>query len=288
MTYRLHLGDCLEFMRTLPDASVDAVITDPPYPCIKRSYGTWTEEEWFALMQRVVPECMRVLKPTGSAVFVLQPNSERVGKMRMWLWEFMLWVGKTWGIVQDVWWWNHTALPTVHCHDQNGLTRPSLKACVWVGPSNCYRRSSEILWAESEGNEMNRKEARCTNLLQTRAGGGTMRDARARSACVERGGVTPFNVLPIGGGGKGGAQGHSAATPLSLCRWWTRYICPRGGVVLDPFSGSGTVGAACLREGRHFLGSEVIPDYHAIAESRLAEEESSNNENLAARGLIQK
>ena len=31
MTVELHLGDCLEFMRTLPDKSVDAVITDPPY-----------------------------------------------------------------------------------------------------------------------------------------------------------------------------------------------------------------------------------------------------------------
>jgi hypothetical protein len=129
---QLHHGDCTAVLPTMPAASVDAVITDPPYPCIDREYGRWTEEEWFALMRVVVPECMRVLKPSGSAVFILQPNSERVGRMRTWLWEFMLWVGKEWGIVQDAWWWNHAALP-VGGAITKGLLRASLKACVWVG-----------------------------------------------------------------------------------------------------------------------------------------------------------
>ena len=69
-------GDCLDVLRTLPDGCVDVVVTDPPYPCIKREYGYWTEKEWFALMDPVVAECRRVLKPMGSAVFILQPSSE--------------------------------------------------------------------------------------------------------------------------------------------------------------------------------------------------------------------
>lgn len=85
MTCTILEGDCREVLPTLPSASVDCVITDPPYPHIRRSYGYWTEAEWFDLMRAVVPQCMRVLKPTGSAVFILQPNSERVGRMRLWL-----------------------------------------------------------------------------------------------------------------------------------------------------------------------------------------------------------
>ena len=37
--YSLHLGDCLEFMKSMPDKSVDAVITDPPYPCYNSDHG---------------------------------------------------------------------------------------------------------------------------------------------------------------------------------------------------------------------------------------------------------
>lgn len=124
----LYHGDCLEVLPTLPDSSVDCVITDPPYPEISREYGRMSEADWFAMMRVVVPECRRIHTEKGSAVYVLQPNSERVGRMRTWLWEFMAWVGKEFGIVQDVWWWNTTAMPEAHAI-QGRLTRPSLKAC---------------------------------------------------------------------------------------------------------------------------------------------------------------
>ena len=58
----VHCGDCLDILPTLPDASIDAVITDPPYPHIKRDYGYWTEAEWWELIvEGVVPEVRRVL-----------------------------------------------------------------------------------------------------------------------------------------------------------------------------------------------------------------------------------
>jgi len=55
-----------------------------------------------------------------------------------------------------------------------------------------------------------------------------------------------------------------------------RYLCkltktPTGGVVLDPFMGSGTTGMAAVLEGRDFIGIEREPEYFAIAEKRIAE-----------------
>jgi len=83
VTWRVIHGDCLEVLPTLKVGSVDAVITDPPYPHIKRDYGEWTTEEWWELIvEGVVPEVRRVLKPMGSAVFILQPNSKHVGQLR--------------------------------------------------------------------------------------------------------------------------------------------------------------------------------------------------------------
>jgi DNA modification methylase len=130
----LRCGDCLQILPTLPDASVDAVIADPPYPEIQRSYGRMTEAEWHAMMRVVVPECRRILKPSGSAVFILQPNSRKVGSMRPWLWEFMAWCCHEWNMVQDAWWWNIAALPLGGSNKQ-GLLRSSLKAGLRVARS---------------------------------------------------------------------------------------------------------------------------------------------------------
>lgn len=61
MTYTLHHGDCLDVLRTMPDNSVDAVVTDPPYGLSfmgKRwDYDVPSEDVW--------AECLRVLKPGG-------------------------------------------------------------------------------------------------------------------------------------------------------------------------------------------------------------------------------
>jgi len=264
----LHLGDCLEVLPTIEAGSVDAVVTDPPYPEIDRPYGRMTESAWHEMMRGVVAECRRILKPSGSAVLVLQPNSERVGRMRPWLWEFMAWTAREWNQVQDAWWWNHTALPTVHCNRAYGLMRPSLKACVWLGEPDCYRSQGDVLWSESEANKARSRE----NLaLAVRPSGYSVRDGRCRSLADERGGVTPFNLLPIGAGGpdSAGSHGHGAGTPIKLVDWWMRYICPPGGMVLDPFIGSGTTALAALNTGRQCIGIEREPAYHDIACRRV-------------------
>jgi DNA modification methylase len=270
---RLIQGDCLEILPTLESSSVDAVICDPPYPEIDRPYGRMTEVEWHAMMRVVVPECHRILKPTGSAVFILQPNSRKVGSMRPWLFEFQAWCCHEWNMVQDAWWWNHETLPKTK-NDPN-LLRPSVKACVWLGNEDCYRDSGSVRWAESDSNRAARMADRCTNRLQSRTSRVTVRDARARGACVDAGGVTPFNLIPVGADAKDGLFPHPGRTPFALCDWWTRYISPDGGTILDPFMGSGTTGLAALARGRDFIGIERDAGYFATASKRLAEAENA-------------
>lgn len=268
-------GDCLDLMGQIADHSIDAIITDPPYPEIDREYGRWTESDWHQMMRCVVAHARRVLKPTGSAVFVLQPNSERVGRIRPWLWDFMAWTAREWNQVQDVAWWNHTAPPTVHCHRDIGLMRPSVKHCVWLGEPDCVRFQDRVLWGESEGNAEHRLSERCNNEMQRHPSGQTIRKQRLVGVAVERGGVTPFNLLPIPNNdstASAGAHGHGAGTPLKLCDWWTRYICPPDGVILDPFMGSGTTGIAAIRRHCKYIGIEKFDKYFPIAQRRIAKE----------------
>jgi DNA modification methylase len=62
---------------------------------------------------------------------------------------------------------------------------------------------------------------------------------------------------------------HPTVKPIELMRWLVRLITPPDGLVLDPFTGSGTTGAAAVLEGRRFLGIEREGAYVDIACSRL-------------------
>lgn len=265
----IYNGNCLEIMKTIPTATIDSIITDPPYAEIKRSYGRYTENQWHEMMDSVVMESRRILKPTGSAVFILQPNSESIGRMRPWIWEFMAKWSKEWNMIQDAWWWNPCAMPTVHCWQSNGLMRPSVKACVWLGSPDCYKDQSSVLWDAAEATVAKRSSSR---ILRKRPSGQSVRDGRACSVSEERGGVTPFNLLPIPNNESkysSGALGHPAGTPLALLSWWCKYITPSCGTVLDPFFGCGTTGIAALQGGFQFIGIEIDSKYVEKARTRI-------------------
>lgn len=56
---------------------------------------------------------------------------------------------------------------------------------------------------------------------------------------------------------------------MALMQWLCRLVTPPGGLVLDPFTGSGTTGMAALREGFRFLGIERESEYVSIAKARI-------------------
>jgi hypothetical protein len=63
---------------------------------------------------------------------------------------------------------------------------------------------------------------------------------------------------------------HPTVKPIELMRWLVRLVTPPGGLVLDPFTGSGTTGCAAVLEGFRFVGCEREPEYAEIARARIA------------------
>lgn len=70
------------------------------------------------------------------------------------------------------------------------------------------------------------------------------------------------------------ANHHPTTKSLELMRYFVKLTkTPTGGVVLDPFMGSGTTGVACVAEGRDFIGIEMNEDYFEIAKARIEHEQ---------------
>ncbi len=79
---------------------------------------------------------------------------------------------------------------------------------------------------------------------------------------------------PRAGAGRtgGGKNTHPTVKPTDLMAYLCRLVTPPGGVVLDPFMGSGSTGKAAMREGFRFIGCEMSPEYMTIARARISAE----------------
>ncbi|MYJ86316.1 MAG: site-specific DNA-methyltransferase, partial [Rhodobacteraceae bacterium] len=64
---------------------------------------------------------------------------------------------------------------------------------------------------------------------------------------------------------------HTAIYPVHIIKELIKLLCPKGGVVLDPYVGSGTTAIAAIEEGRHFIGIEIDPSYCNLATKRIEE-----------------
>ena len=89
---------------------------------------------------------------------------------------------------------------------------------------------------------------------------------------VERDADSAGMNSPRAGAGRtsGARNDHPTVKPTALMQWLVRLVTPPGGTVLDPFTGSGSTGKACMLEGFEFIGFEMDPHYCEIAEQRIA------------------
>lgn len=86
--------------------------------------------------------------------------------------------------------------------------------------------------------------------------------------------VAPFRYVPKPSKKERNADGtvtngHPTVKPVNLLRWLVRLVTPPGGVVLDPFAGSGTTLVAAVLEGFDSIGVELTDDYLPIIEGRI-------------------
>jgi DNA modification methylase len=271
----LLLGDAREVLRGLPAGSVDCVVTSPPYWGLRdyRVAGQYgiepTPDGYVASLVAVFDQIARVLTPTGTVWLNLAdtfggswgnyvaPDSTATTAVRR--------VGWRQGShrppqtrsrpkdLQGVPW--RVALALV---DRGWWLR---EAIVWVKPN---ARPESVQDRLSQRYEMLFLLARCAEHWWT-----PDRDSRS-----ETGGQPADSavwVIPA----PRTRWGHVATGPVGLAERCLRQGCPPGGVVLDPFSGSGTTGVAARATGRAFVGIDLDETSHAIARRRLTHPQES-------------
>ena len=230
---RLILADCLDILPLLPAASIDALITDPPY-----SSGGLYASERSATSRRKYEQTTLLKHRTD---FAGDQRDQRA--WTRWCVEWLRLVyralkpGAVVAIFSD---WRQVPALT------DALQMADL---VWRGTA---------VWDKTEGARPVPGRPRNQSEFILWGSKGTL--SRDRPVPVLPG----VHREPV----RQQDKHHLTGKPLALMRWLCK-LCVPGGLILDPFAGSGSTGAAALLEGRRFLGIERDARYHAIAEKRL-------------------
>jgi len=96
-------------------------------------------------------------------------------------------------------------------------------------------------------------------------------EAKSAADCVDRKAGTAGMNSPRAGAGRtsGNRNHHPTVKPTALMRYLCRLVTPPGGIILDPFMGSGSTGKAAMLEGFRFIGIERDAEYIEIARARI-------------------
>jgi DNA modification methylase len=309
-----HLGDCREVMRGMPEESVNCVVTSPPYWGL-RDYGTdgqlgleATPEEYVAEMVAVFREVRRVLRDDGTLWLNLGDsyasqggpgaggNAARMGRAYQqrnirpngnydglkpkdlvgipWMVAFAL-REDGWWLRSDIIWAKPNPMPESvtdrptksheyvfllskrerYYYDAKAIAEPSIHAGRLVLASGDDAKN---------GQGDNRETAAGFTKHDTTVG--ATRNART---------VWTIPTQPY-------PEAHFATFPEELARRCILAGSAPGDTVLDPFGGSGTVGAVAVKWQRNAVLAELNPAYVELARRRIAEAQAQTTLDLAA------
>lgn len=249
----------------MPANSVDLVMTSPPYAdSRKATYGGIHPDRYVEWFLPIADQLQRVLKPSGT--FILNIKEKVVdGERHTYVLDLIL------AMRQRGWLWTEEYI----WHKRNSAPgkwpnrfRDAWERCLQFNREKKFHMYQEAVmvpmgdWAKTRLQNLSETDKRRDN---SRVGSGFGKNV---SSWVGRDMAYPDNVLHLAT--ECSNTGHSAAFPLELPSWFIRLFTQPNDVVLDPFVGSGTTAVAAKQLGRKYIGIEVKPEYHALAERNVA------------------
>ena len=263
----LFKGDCTEVLKTLPNGSVDLIVTSPPYADNRKgTYGGVPVKRYVEWFLPISEQLRRVLKPDGSFILNIK---ERVvqGERGVYVYELVMAMrNQGWRWTEEYVWHKKNT----HPGKWPNRFRDLWEHCYHFTKSSKFRMYQDAVkvpigtWAEKRLANLSETD-KIRDESRTRSGFG-----KNVSNWVGRDTVYPGNVLHLAT--ESSNVNHSATFPVDLPAWFIKLFTKEGELVLDPFMGSGTTAIAALRLGRHFVGVELSDQYHGVALERIAKE----------------
>ncbi len=242
----VHQGDCLDILRTLPDRSVDMVFADPPYNLqlggdlhrpdnsrVDAVDDDWDQFESFAAYDAFssawLRECRRVLKPNGTLWVI--GSYHNIFRLGAQLQDLGYW------ILNDIVWRKTNPMPNF----KGRRFTNAHETLIWAakGQGSKYRFNYDSMKSMNEDIQM-----RSDWEFPLCTGGERLK-------------------------GDDGQKIHPTQKPETLLKRIINACTAPGDVILDPFFGTGTTGAAAKQLGRHYIGIERDENYIKAAQKRL-------------------
>ena len=284
-TVTLLLGDARETLAAMPDGSVDCIVTSPPYYAL-RSYGMdgqygqeSTPAAYVETMRAMFAEARRVLADDGSLWLNLAdsyawsqvpggglPDKNLIGIP--WRTAFAL-QDDGWMLRNEIVWHQTNAMPESM---RDRLSRRHETLFLFTKSSKYLFDLDAIREPHAEKSLYQQQVARTRRHDPGKAHAPGQKAQSGMAAGLRElnpKGANPGTVWPIATTRYAGA--HFAVFPIDLPLRCIKAGCKPGGTVLDPFSGSGTTGAAARQLGRRYVGIDLNPAYHDLAIPRFAQ-----------------
>jgi DNA modification methylase len=236
-------GDACEVMRRIEDASIDCIVTTPPY-WRRRSQGTesitaTTKEDFVDELLQTMSQAYRVLKPQGS-LWLNMGDDTTDGFVQGIPWRLVLQMidKQGWQLVNEVVWNKTTTSPQ--------------------GSQDHLRKVHEFMFHLVKNDDFyyNDEELRRTFALIMR------NEVKGRGKAVkgkQHQGLVPSDVWTIGVQRSGIA--HYCVAPDTLYRLPLVATCPHDGIVLDPYCGTGTTCKIAYEMNLRSIGIDINGDY---------------------------
>lgn len=259
-------GDSAEVLKTLPDNSIDLIVTSPPYADQrKNTYGGIAPNKYVEWFLPISEQLLRVLKPTGT--FVLNIKEKVVdGERSTYVMELILAMRKQgWLWTEEFIWHKKNSYPG----KWPNRFRDAWERLLQFNKSKKFAMYQEEVmvpmgdWAKSRLKNLSDTDKRRDN---SKVGSGFGKNI---SNWINREKAYPTNVLHLAT--ECNNKKHSAAFPEELPEWFIKLFTKEGDMVLDPFAGSGTTLFVAERMGRNAIGIEIIEEYYKMVKDQLEE-----------------
>jgi DNA modification methylase len=266
-----YLGDALELIKKLPDASINLIMTSPPFALTtKKAYGNADSGKYIEWFRPFAREFWRVLRDDGSLVIHIGGSWDK-GRPTRSLYQFELLLdlcrnSKEWGFyfAQDFYWFNYAKLPL----PAEWVTVQRIRAKDAVDPIWWLSKSP---FPKADNRRILNPYSEKTNKLLKQGHRGPSGHNSSLKFKRELAGAIPPNLLYLANSESGsqylcscrqlGICPHPARYPVDLPKFFIEFLTEPGDIILDPFGGSNATGDAAERTKRRWVCFEIREEY---------------------------